>query len=277
MIQQQTFSLPTSFALIIKLEVIFFVGILIGSLLVPIIKTENEILFSIAIVCGMVSCFILYHHIKTLRKTRYATISVDSSGIWYDHLGKASSFVPWSKVAYLKRKQALQRLELLDSNNNMLIRAEYQLKNIEQLQDIIIQKTHVKISYSQRIFAKKASYYLMHAFFIAILFGTMFLGNFFIIKSAIIISLVSYRYLTSVTKITLTDSCFILGYPFRETVIHFTDVTDIIAVRRLEESSIFQIGICVEGKEKPYQFTKLGIDDLELLVILRQAVKPCGK
>lgn len=78
--------------------------------------------------------------IQTLRHLPLADVSVDEEGIWPTLHARATSRIPWSRVAHVRARQTLQRLELLDASGALLIRLEYQLNGFERLREIVMER-----------------------------------------------------------------------------------------------------------------------------------------
>ncbi len=267
--------LVSSFFLLLSVSVIvFFLYLLFGW----DTFTASFIIYYIFTIALGISPYVVtsLFFLNRLRLLPYHVIMIDNEGIWYEHLGKADGLVTWSRIRCSKDNVLLRQFSLLDDNGNVLLKIDYLLEDINQLRDIIAEKTYANVKTSQRLFAKTIKYQLLlYIGFITAFFVLVLLGDWIIkIIGWFGIAIVVFEYLTSVTKITVADDHFVLSFPFRKTVIPFSDIKTIATTtRRSQESKYFQIGLFVNGRKKPYRLTRLGIDDMALLVILKKAIQ----
>lgn len=214
--------------------------------------------------------FILFL-LNKIRRRHTLAVTLDDVGIWYEHTGKADGLVAWSHIDNVKDNVVFRRSHLLDESGNTLLKIDYFLQDFPQLNDIIAEKIYTEPQSPRQTFAKTANYQWIYAGIITLFLVTAIFDDWDDrLFSLLIIAVFLWGYVTTVSKITLADKHFVLGLPWREKIIPFTEITD-IKTTFLPGSGFFQIGIFVKDRAKPHYLTKLGIDDRELLMILRQA------
>lgn len=223
--------------------------------------------------------WVIFSYTKKIKKLSDFAVNCDNTGIWYKHLKKPNGLVSWSKITQTKDKPYSRCTELLDSNNQVQLVLKYSLQNTTQLRDMVAEKVY-RHHLPPRCPLRKNPKYLLRTFAPIILLSYIALiGNWATtLAMLVIIGILIFEYATTVTQVSFTDKSFVLGFPFRKKIIPFSQVTDIkTTTKRPQENRFFPAGIFVKDRQKPYYLTQLGIDDMQLLMILRQAVKSRGE
>jgi hypothetical protein len=91
---------------------------------------------------------------KYIRELPYTSVSLDEQGIWKTTNERSTSIVAWSKIASLRERPYLQRLDLLDKSGHLLLKAEYQLHNFERLRTLVIERSALYEQALDRSFPK---------------------------------------------------------------------------------------------------------------------------
>lgn len=262
---QKTFSVPARNIALMRAIFVILISLLLCIGIHSLINAHIE-KSVIIFVIGVLS--LLFVNWRILKRFPYMAVTLDDEGIWYEHLGR-NHLVPWSQLTHVETKG--NHFRLCDRDNNVKFKVNYPLENFDKLRDIIAKKIYTDTRSPRQIFSKTTKYQLANAGFFAIFLGIITIG-FTTLLILFIIGMHIAENLITVIKVTISDGHFVLNFPFRKKIIPFTEIIDIRTIgKRSQDSGFFQIGIFVEGRRKPYCLTKLGIDDMQLLMILRQA------
>ena len=215
----------------------------------------------------------------TLRKLPYADVVTDENGIWYSHLGKERGLIPWGKIAKVRERPYSQCLDLLDAQEERLLRVEYQLDSFEVLRDILSENVATKgPEFNRTTFAKGTIYHLFH--FAGIL-GLSALGWYVASDGkpllgygamSLIVAFMIYEYIVTATGIRIGDDSFEITYPLGKRVVQFSDLADIQIADEFHKGNRFpEVWVISKRSQRPFKLKKLGVDSNVLLAVLRNA------
>ncbi|NKF48997.1 hypothetical protein G3R49_00210 [Shewanella sp. WXL01] len=209
----------------------------------------------------------------------YQAVSIDDDGIWYSYLGKAKGLVHWDKICRMKERNLNQRLELQDINGNELIKLEHQLVGFELIRIVLHDKVNLlEAGHSQSTFSKNLSFHVLHwgAVVLAILVGYYLVQAgkpiMGVSSMVIICAFIGYEYLSSATSVSVTNTGFAVGYPFRQQHILFSDVTDIaLGNSAINGRPVTTVWIITTNRKKPHELRHLDVDMNLVFQVLRAA------
>ncbi|MEJ2765965.1 hypothetical protein VV869_18590 [Photobacterium sp. MCCC 1A19761] len=279
----QEFNIDKRLITLMKFCLIFFVVLMVSSLMMPFIPGEADEDFYAnlrASIFGFVVCSgftaLAYY---LLRKLPYTNVVADNDGLWYKHLGKERGLVRWRDISSVKQRLFLQSMDLLDEHGKQLLRIEYQLIGFPLLRATIADKLLASVQTEhQTYFCKSKTYHLFNVIsLLLMLAGCVYLifnDRELLGYSAILIILLGlHEYFTTIVSLRLTEKKVEMSYPFTKKYLSLSDIVDIQLVDIFDNSNLIpQIWIVSSHAKKPYRFNRLGVDEIGLLNILRKAV-----
>ena len=101
--------------------------------------SESSYIKIIALVISSIFGLVTYFSFKTILSFKKYDICLDQDGIWHNYQNKSNGLIKWSEIKKFKEYQYLQKLQLLNSNNEKLIDVHYQLDNFSDLKDKLVE------------------------------------------------------------------------------------------------------------------------------------------
>lgn len=238
-IPQRTFPISAGFRRLMRWGFVLFLLLALVGLSLPLLAwldhhphMERILVLSALFFLVFGACaFAAY---RALAKVDHLNIDIDEEGLWYTHLPKKENLVPWQSIAAVKENTSQQRLELLDSQNKILMSVEYQLTGFAELRSILLQKTHRQpdpIALPVTI-SKKPLYHIAYlTTVVALLVAVWGLGrNLPLWVWAIVavpVLFVLYEYLGSICWIEVRSDALVLGYPVRRKLLRSETIVSI--------------------------------------------------
>ncbi len=209
---------------------------------------------------------------KYIRELPYTSVSLDEHGIWKTTNERSASIVPWSKIASLRERPYLQRLDLMDKSGHLLLKVEYQLHNFERLRTLVIERSalaSVRTS-SGQIFSKT----IFHHAFTLVVAGCFtalciylwpikpLLSGFTFL---IVISAISWEYLKTVFKIELLTDELKIYTPLQKLVLNRSDIVSLDFSDLLKNQTRYpQVLVTHKKSKKPIVLRGLSASTFEL-------------
>jgi hypothetical protein len=171
---------------------------------------------------------------RYIRELPYTSVSLDEYGIWKTANKRATTLVPWTAIANLRERPYLQRLDLLDKSGQLLLKVEYQLRNFERLRTLLIERSalaSVRTSAGQ-IFSKTIFHHVF-TLVITVCFTALCIYLWPIkpvlsgITFLVVISAISWEYLTTVFKIELLTDELKIYTPLQKLVLNRSDIVSL--------------------------------------------------
>ena len=173
----------------------------------------------------------------------------------------------------------MQRLDLLESDNQKLLKVEYQLHGFEMLRDILNERAGAQNSdlYNSK-FSKGPLY---HLFYLACVVGFTALGLYvgadgnpllgYGAMSVLVVSII-YEYLVTATGVQVTGTSILVAYPFTKRNIPFSDIEDVIIADEFHKGNrIPEVWIITNSAKKHYKLKQLGSDSNLVYKTLKRA------
>lgn len=89
-------------------------------------------------IIGAILLVLLVWHLQWCFKVLpFGSITIDSDGLWYSHLGKGEGLIRWDSIHKIKTNYRGPRLEIYDSSDKIVLKAEHQLEGFETLKILI--------------------------------------------------------------------------------------------------------------------------------------------
>ena len=206
-----------------------------------------------------------------------SSISIDGDGLWLAHQSKRESLIRWEDVHSTRDRLFLQRLELLDKQENVMIKLEYQLAGFGVLRALLLEKISPPIPLpSSGRFAKGPIY---HGFHIGCIAGFSalgwYVGSFNPLLGyggmAFIVVAIVYDYLTTVSSVEVLRDRLKIAFPLQTQEIFREQIEEVQIDDNLNQGVRHpQVGLFVHGKQKPVRLRGLGVDATKLHQILEQ-------
>ena len=221
--------------------------------------------------------FLAWAGFRIAKRLPYCTVSIDKDGLWPAHASKATALVRWDQVHSTKEHPYLQRLDVMDASGMVLIKLEYQLSQFDSIRALLLEKVPRPVrSMAPVTYAKTIIY---HACYVVGLTGFSLLGWYVGMSNpllgyggmAILVGLILYEYLTSVSRVVILPDRLQIGYPLRarefpRARVEAARIGDFYnqGVRHPE------VGLFIHGEKKPIRLRGLGTDALNLQQTLHQ-------
>jgi hypothetical protein len=160
-------------------------------------------------------------------------ISCDSVGIWKSRADRWS-LVRWSEIKRLRERPVLQRLDLLDGSDRVLLKLEYQLFRFEKLRENVLERAKLEeLNLAEsNVFAKSPAFHamIMLAFVIVLTLLTFaFLVSPFLAFVVFLFTVLIPRteYLNILCKVEIQPDVVILGYPLKRVELKREEILDV--------------------------------------------------
>ena len=281
----QEFKLDKKYITLMKGCLFVFIAFLVLGLSLPFFPGEEEsnpnVILMITLMCTVVFGFFSILIWLSLKKLPFADVAADDDGIWYMHIGKDKGLISWDKIHKVKERLYMQRLDLLDCNDQELLRIEYQLDDFELLRNALNEKAAaISPDSNQSEFFKSPLY---HLFYFVLVLGLSALGI-YIGKNGssllgygamcVLVTFIIYEYLVTATGIQITSKSFLVAYPLTRTNVPFADITDIVIADEFQRGNrIPEVWIIARNAKKPFKLKQFGADSNIIYKILRQSAK----
>jgi len=281
----QEFKLDKKYITLMRGCLVVFIAFLALGFALPFLPDGNKgnpngTLMTV-VMCTVVFGFFSILTWRTLKKLPFADIATDEDGIWYIHIGKDKGLITWDKIHRVKERPYMQRLDLLDSNNQELLRAEYQLLGFELLRNALNEKAGAENTEPDQSKFSKGSLY--HLFYLACVIGFSALG-FYVGEGgntllgycamSVLVVFIIYEYLVTATGIQITSNGFLVVYPFTKRSIPFVDIEDVIISDVFNKGNrIPEVLVITKNAKKPFKLKQLGADSNVIYKALRKAAK----
>ena len=218
---------------------VVFIAFLALGLSLPFLPDENEGnlngILMVTVMCTVVFGFFSVFTWCTLKKLPFADVAADDDGVWYMHIGKDKGLIAWDKIHRIKERPYKQRLDLLCTDNQELLKVEYQLHGFEMLRDVLNERAGAQDSdLDQSKFSKGLLY---HLFYLAGVVGFTALGLYVGAGGnpllgygamSVLVFFIIYEYLVTATGVQVTGNNILVAYPFTKRNIPFNDIENVV-------------------------------------------------
>jgi hypothetical protein len=281
----QEFRLDKKYIILMKGCLVIFVAFLLLGFALPFFPDEekgnpNGTLI-VTFICTVVFGFFSVLTWQTIKKLPFTDVAADDDGIWYIHIGKENGLVSWERISRVKERTYLQCLDLLDFNEERLLRVEYQLNGFEIIRHRINEKTSVTNPLLNQSHFSKGPLY--HLFYLACVFGFSALGYYVGSDGnpvlgygamCVMVAFIIYEYIVTATGVNVGNGYFEFSYPFTKRNVPFSDVEDILIADEFNKGSrIPEVWIVSKKAKKPFKLKQLGADSNVIYKALRKAAK----
>ncbi len=216
---------------------------------------------------------------RTLKKLPSADVAADEDGVWYLHIGKDNGLIPWDKIHTLKERLYMQRLDLLDIDNQELLRVEYQLQGFEMLREILNERAGAKNKNLDQSSFSKGPFY--HLFYLAAVIGFSALGI-YVGKNgdpllgygamSVLVIFIIYEYMATAIGVQITGNIINVVYPFSNKNIPLKDIQDVVLADEFDKGNrIPEVWIITKSAKKPFKLKQLGADSNLVYKTLKRA------
>lgn len=280
----QEFKLNKKYITLMKVCLVIFIAFLALGFSLPFLPDENggnpQGTLMITIMCTVLFGAFSILTWRTLKKLSFADVAADEDGVWYLHIGKDKGLIPWDKIHTVKERLYMQRLDLLDIDNQELIRVEYQLLGFEILREILNDRAGAQNkNLDQTSFSKGPFYHLFH---LAGVIGFSALG-FYVGKNgdtllgygamSVLVILIIYEYMATATGVQITGKIINVVYPFTNKNIPFKEIQDVVLADEFDKGNrIPEVWIITKNAKKPIKLKQLGADFNLVYKTLKRAV-----
>jgi hypothetical protein len=281
----QEFRLNKKYITLMKGCLVVFIAFLALGFALPFLPDEGKGnpngTLMITVMCTVVFGFLSILTWRTLKKLPFANVAADDDGIWSIHIGKDKGLITWEKIHKVKERPYMQRLDLMNSNNQELLRVEYQLLEFELLRDALNEKAGMQNSESEQSKFAKGSLY--HLLYLAGVIGFSALGIYVgkggnpllgYVAMSVLVVFIIYEYLVTATGIQITSNGFLVAYPFSKKNIPFVDIEDVVISDEFHKGNrIPEVWVITKNAKKPFKLKQLGADSNVIYKALRKAAK----
>jgi hypothetical protein len=218
-----------------------------------------------------------WYSIKIVQRLPLSAITVDNEGLWPTVLPRQESIVKWIEITRVRERPSLQRLELIDSNNEVRARLEYQIKAFEHLRAIVLDRAALE-KQATRSDGTYAMPWWHHPFSIGSILGFSLLGWYVGDTNplvgyggmTILVAVIAWEYWTIPYRLRLTNQTIELAFPGRTRSIPKARVLDV----QLTDDFANQmrrphVVIQFREPEKPIHIKGLGLPSTDLHQILK--------
>jgi hypothetical protein len=279
----QEFKLDKKYITLMKVCLVIFIAFLALGFSLPFLPDENggnpKGTLMITIMCTVLFGAFSILTWRTLKKLPFADVATDEDGVWYLHIGKDNGLIPWDKIHTVKERLYMQRLDLLDIDNQELLRVEYQLLGFEMLREILNDRAGAQNkNLDQSSFCKGPFY---HLFYLAAVIGFSALG-FYVGKSgdpllgygamSVVVIFIIYEYIATAISVKITGNVINVSYLFTNKNILLTDIDDIVIADEFDKGNrIPEVWIITKNAKKPLKLKQLGADSNLVYKALKRA------
>ncbi|WP_160153568.1 hypothetical protein [Microbulbifer sp. ALW1] len=281
----QEFKIDRKHITLMKGCLVVFIAFLALGFSLPFLSGENEgnqnsTLITTAM-CTVVFGFFSILTWRTLKRLPFANVAADDDGIWLIHIGKDKGLIAWEKIHRVKERPYMQRLDLLGTDNQELLRVEYQILEFEVLREVLNERAgEQNIDLDRSSFSKGPLY---HLFYMACVIGFTTLGL-YVGKDgspilsygaiSVLVVFIIYEYLATTTGVQVTTNSIIVAYPFTTRKVLFTDIDDIVIADEYHKGNrIPEVWIIAKNAKNPFRLKQLGADSNLVYKTLKRAAK----
>jgi hypothetical protein len=280
----QEFPVDKTFRVLLSGCLVVFLSFVALGAALPFLPGEMESGFGatlrISLMCVVVFGSFSLLTWRLLRRLPLAAIVADDEGLWYRHAGREKGLVPWARIASIKERALLQRLDLLDSRETCLIRLEYQLQDFEILRVLLQARASLAgVDTRRRSFAKNPVY---HLFYLGGIVGFFCLGLYLGSQSPVLvycgtgIGVVAllHEYLVTVSRVEIRENALLVSTPLLDRSIAFEEIAAIdMADSHMQGNRYPEVWVYTRNRKKPFQLRQLGVDANKLLAVLEREVR----
>lgn len=281
----QEFKLDKKFITLMKVCLVVFLAFLALGFSLPFFPGENEGnpngTLMTTVMCTVVFGFFSILTWRTLRKLPFADVAADDDGVWYVHIGKEKGLIAWEKIHKVKERPYMQRLELRGTDNQELLRVEYQLLGFEILREVLNEKAGAQNKDLDQSSFSKGPFY--HLFYLVCVIGFSALGLYvgkignpllgYGAMSALVIFII-YEYLVTATGVQVTGNSIKVAYPFTKRNIPLNDIEDVAIADEFQKGNrIPEVWLITKNAKKPFKLKQLGADSNLVYKTLKRAAK----
>jgi hypothetical protein len=205
-------------------------------------------------------------------------VSIDKDGLWPTHLSK-TALIRWEQIHFTRERHLRQRLDLLDSRGNVLIKLAYRLNGFEALRALLLDKIPSASLSLPLSYGKTFIYHLGYAALIAAfsLVGwsisplNPWVGY---ACTALFLTVTAAGYLTTISRITLLSDRVEIGYPFRKREVLRAEVKGAQIGDSFYRSLRHpEVHLFTYSERKPIRLHRLGTDTLAVQQALQRWLK----
>ncbi|MDH2434374.1 hypothetical protein QCD60_17585 [Pokkaliibacter sp. MBI-7] len=279
----QEFKLDKKYVTLTKGCLVVFVTFLALGFALPFLPDEHEgnpnDTLMISAMCTMVYGVFSALTWRFLKKLPFADIAADDDGVWYMHIGKAKGLIDWEKVHRVKERPYMQRLDLLGTDNQELLKIDYKLLGFEILRDVLNERAGARNSdLYQSKFSKGPLYHLVY---LACVVSFTALGIYIGAGSnpllgygvtSVLVAFIIYEYLVAATGVQVTENSILVAYPLTKKNIPLNDVENVVIADEFRKGKrIPEIWIITNNSKKSYKLKQLGSDSDLVYKTLKRA------
>ncbi|QIA65020.1 hypothetical protein GT360_15775 [Vibrio astriarenae] len=219
---------------------------------------------------------------KSLRDFSSNHVAVDQDGIWYLHLGKSKGLIPWNRICRVKERAGSQRLDLVDINDDILIKVSYQLEGFRALKAFIVDHIDMDFKVDNVSSSKNVLYHVGYVLsFLAILAGCFWLlmqqrgdAIWLMIMGLFMFLFCLYEYLTTSTGFKIDQDTLVITYPHTQRLISLKKIKDVY-VREYSLKGNFHYEVCISLNRiaKPFVLRNVGMGSIELCELLKASIE----
>lgn len=279
-IAPQTFELDRWISRLARLAVWFFAALSVASFGLAIFETTSDPSDRGALVVCLVMAFLFlgfaYAGYRMKLHCERAPVSADDDGIWPVNLGKSTGLVTWNEVYAIKGRPNGQRLDLLGTDRNILIKLDYQLTGFEILRQIVLAKTERRYSEYEvpATFRKSIGYHIFTVLTIIVFtLAAYFVSPEHPILAVLVLAVPVFMgalgYVKTVAGLTIDRRYIHVRYPFSGKTIGLSEVNSIQLIDDFVKGARHPL-VIVDGQlfQKPIRLQHLGIDVYTLYDLL---------
>jgi hypothetical protein len=276
------FVIDRSFAVLSRWAPWAFIAFALLSVALPFLPDENRPsgragIIGLSVFGGLFFGLLAWYGFRTAKNLPQCSVSVDEDGIWPTHQTKEQSLIQWRDVHSTKERAYLQRLDLLDTNGNVLMKIEYQLTGFEMLRALLVEKvSSPPQSIASNSFRRRSSYHLFNIGGIAGFSALgIYSGSFNPILGygvmAILVALIVHEYVTTVSGLDVLSDRLRFTFPLKALEVFRAEVEAVRIGDTFNQGARHpEVGVFVRGKSKPFRLAGMGIGAVPLHQILAQ-------
>lgn len=241
-------------------------------------KPKNEAFITGLSIFGVVMFGVgAWYSWKIVRRLPEAAISTDQEGLWPSIQDRDQALVPWSRIARLRERPVLQRIEALDISGQVVAKLEYQLRDFERLRALALQRAHLQIQENPAsgVFQKSRWH---HMFSVGAMIGFALLGWYVgqtqalvgYAGMAFVVLMIGWEYWTTPFRLRVTRDALEIRSPGRRRrvprqCVATVEIQDELVNHAKHPAVILQL----VGGSKAIKLKALGVQAIELHQVLQ--------